>query len=159
MNVKKVGIVNVAIHVDMKTLRKYIVKGVDLMNLKLNVLGLGHPTRWHVSINNDFATKEEAENLKTRLENLIDNTCILPADELNREPTEEETKSAKEADKYYREHEPISFNSKTNLFQHLKALERAGYIIPEWIWKYNEHGDATKVEKMFKVNSDAVNKK
>lgn len=77
------------------------------MNLKLNVVGLGHPTRWHCSINNDFATKEEAENLKARLENLIDNTCILSEEELNRKPTEEEIKLAKEAEEYYIQHSKI----------------------------------------------------
>jgi len=132
------------------------------MNLKLNVIGLGHPTRWHCSINNDFATKEEAETLKGDIElalRIMENTPIISAEDIDREPTEEEIKSAKEADKYYREHETISFNSKTSLFQHLKALERAGYIIPEWNDTCDWQGNKTGAYKVFKVNSNAVKKK
>ena len=132
------------------------------MNLKLNVVGLGHPTRWHVSINDDFTTKEEAEKLKEDIElafRIMDNTPIISAEDIDREPTEEDIKSAKEADKYYREHEPISFDSKTKLFQHLKALERAGYITPEWNETRDWQGNQTGAYKVFKVNSNAVKKK
>src|SRR3972149_6487692 len=98
------------------------------MNLKLNVIGLGHPTRWHCSINNDFATKEEAETLKGDIElalRIMENTPIISAEDIDREPTEEEIKSAKRADKYYRWLELASVFANATAFHHLKALERA----------------------------------
>jgi len=80
------------------------------MNLNLNVIGLGHPTRWHCSINNDFATKEEAEQLKADIElafRIMDNTPIISAEDIDREPTEEDIKFAKEAEEYYIQHSKI----------------------------------------------------
>ena len=133
------------------------------MNLKINVVGLGHPTRWHCSINNDFATKEEAEKLKEEIElamRIMENTPIIDIKDIEREPTKEEIKSAKEAEDYYLKHEPIHFESKTRLSQHFKSLELHGYITPEWRHeiKIDEHGEKTRAYKIFKINFDKVKK-
>ena len=109
-----------------------------------------------------FSCPEEYKQLKEEIElamRIMDNTPIIDIKDIEREPTEEEIKSAKEAEKYYLDHEPISFDSKTKLFQHLHALERSGYIIPEWYDKHDLQGNIIGSYKVFKINSNAVKKK
>lgn len=82
------------------------------MELNFSVAGLGHPPRWHVSIQNDFATRNEAEELATKISDLWrlqDETLILIGDDAkrfleynNRDLSNEEKEKLKEADDFYR---------------------------------------------------------
>ena len=131
------------------------------MKLILNVIGLGHPTKWHVSINNDFVTREEAEQLKEKIETAIDvynHTPILTEEQANRKPTKEEIQSMKEAEEYYSKHETISFDSRTRLLQHIHMLEHGGYLTSEWHDRKNELGNILGSYKVYKVNTDGVKK-
>jgi len=50
----------------------------------------------------------------------------------------------------------MKFKSKTALAEHIKELERDGYLISEWITKTD--GLDTIAYKAFKINYDAVKK-
>lgn len=51
-----------------------------MINPKFNICGLGVPTRWHVSLQNDFTTKEEAEAFQEFLQG-----CVEMAERLDKE--------------------------------------------------------------------------
>lgn len=96
------------------------------LDFKIRVVGLGHPIRWHCSLNTDFATEKEATDAKIYLETVIEeyeSAPRLPASEINRKSTPDEIAYMQKAVQYYKDH---SNDSKFILWRKIKELEEIG---------------------------------
>lgn len=45
----------------------------NIQDLKIRVVGLGHPTTWHCSLSQTFKTEQEAQETKEALEQMLHN--------------------------------------------------------------------------------------
>lgn len=91
---------------------------------KINIVGLGHPTRWHVSLNQDWGTEKEAIDVKNDLLLALqthENTCYISEEEFNRPSTDEEIKDLQEAEDYYKS---VSNDAKFILERRLNELKK-----------------------------------